>query len=235
MHQAAAIPQPAAVTKTVPKPTKPPPTPKILSREKQTMKKPSGLPKDQSLKSKQARVRWQIEYYFSDQNLVRDNYLRHCMDEEGWVPLAMLAKFPKVARESLDVIQVIDALADSSSVIMRAVVAQGEKPTKLEQVAGRVLVRKAADWQSWPLAGASYVPSTEQPRAAGTYQPGVPVSGSEAEALMVEQVLTQAEAAALAQLQAQIAQASAQAQARTATQMQAAAQAEVQPAAQVGA
>ncbi|PWA96796.1 RNA-binding protein Lupus La [Artemisia annua] len=35
----------------------------------------------------------QIEYYFSDDNLVKDNFLRSHMDEEGWVPVTLIAGF----------------------------------------------------------------------------------------------------------------------------------------------
>lgn len=38
----------------------------------------------------------QIEYYFSDANLVKDDFLRTQMDEEGWVPMQLIAKFPRV-------------------------------------------------------------------------------------------------------------------------------------------
>lgn len=38
----------------------------------------------------------QIEFYYSDHNLVKDIYLRQRMDVEGWVPCAMLFEFPRV-------------------------------------------------------------------------------------------------------------------------------------------
>ncbi|KAM3304502.1 la-related protein 1C [Capsicum chacoense] len=38
----------------------------------------------------------QIEYYFSDANLVKDDFLRSNMDEEGWVPINLIANFPRV-------------------------------------------------------------------------------------------------------------------------------------------
>ncbi|TKY57611.1 La-related protein 1C [Spatholobus suberectus] len=39
----------------------------------------------------------QIEYYFSDANLVRDEFLRSKMDEQGWVPVTLIADFPRVS------------------------------------------------------------------------------------------------------------------------------------------
>lgn len=43
-------------------------------------------------------TRRQIEYYFSPTNLERDVYLRQLMDEEGFVPLEMIAKFPRMVQ-----------------------------------------------------------------------------------------------------------------------------------------
>lgn len=40
----------------------------------------------------------QIEYYFSDANLVKDDFLRVQMDEEGWVPVHLIANFPRVKK-----------------------------------------------------------------------------------------------------------------------------------------
>jgi la-related protein 1 len=70
-----------------------------------------ALPRGDSAEDRQARVRWQIEYYFSQGNLIRDKYLRCLMDADGWVPVVMLAAFPKVARERLALPAIIDALA----------------------------------------------------------------------------------------------------------------------------
>jgi hypothetical protein len=40
------------------------------------------------------------EYYFSVDNLCRDTYLRSHLDEEGWVPLAIICNFPTVAKSA---------------------------------------------------------------------------------------------------------------------------------------
>ncbi|OEL38951.1 hypothetical protein BAE44_0000020 [Dichanthelium oligosanthes] len=37
----------------------------------------------------------QIDYYFSDDNLCKDTYLRQHMDDQGWVPLSLIAGFRK--------------------------------------------------------------------------------------------------------------------------------------------
>ncbi|GER38789.1 lupus la ribonucleoprotein [Striga asiatica] len=38
----------------------------------------------------------QIDFYFSDDNLVKDNYLRSNMDDQGWVPIALIASFRRL-------------------------------------------------------------------------------------------------------------------------------------------
>ncbi|AQL09648.1 La-related protein 1C [Zea mays] len=40
----------------------------------------------------------QIEYYFSDDNLCKDLYLRQHMDGQGWVPLSLIAGFRQVQK-----------------------------------------------------------------------------------------------------------------------------------------
>ena len=41
-------------------------------------------------------VRKQIEYYFSAENLVKDTFLRRSMDNDGFIPITVLAGFPRV-------------------------------------------------------------------------------------------------------------------------------------------
>ncbi|XP_027904313.1 la-related protein 1A-like isoform X2 [Vigna unguiculata] len=49
----------------------------------------------------------QIDYYFSDANLVRDEYLRSNMDEQGWVPISLIVRSLrsniKLIRETVEV------------------------------------------------------------------------------------------------------------------------------------
>ena len=47
-----------------------------------------GVPQD--------RVRMQIEYYFSEENLRSDRYLRSQMAPGGWVSLALVAEFKRL-------------------------------------------------------------------------------------------------------------------------------------------
>ncbi|CAL0303500.1 unnamed protein product [Lupinus luteus] len=39
----------------------------------------------------------QIDYYFSEDNLVKDEFLRSNMDEQGWVPVTTIADFPRLS------------------------------------------------------------------------------------------------------------------------------------------
>ncbi|KAJ0026038.1 hypothetical protein Pint_09333 [Pistacia integerrima] len=48
----------------------------------------------------------QIDYYFSDENLARDEFLKSNMDDQGWVTITLIASFPRVSYCS----QIIDFL-----------------------------------------------------------------------------------------------------------------------------
>ncbi|XP_072977648.1 la-related protein 1A-like [Typha angustifolia] len=60
------------------------------------------------------RIVNQIEYYFSDQNLQQDNYLRSLLDEQGWVSISKIADFPRMKRMTNDIPLILDALRSSS-------------------------------------------------------------------------------------------------------------------------
>ncbi|XP_071733102.1 la-related protein 1C-like [Rutidosis leptorrhynchoides] len=74
----------------------------------------------------------QIEYYFSDDNLVKDNFLRSHMDEEGWVPISLIAGFRRVQLITKDIQVILTSLRDSTSLEI-----QGDK------------VRRRTDWRRW--------------------------------------------------------------------------------------
>ncbi|CAL5197455.1 unnamed protein product [Lathyrus oleraceus] len=61
----------------------------------------------------------QIDYYFSDQNLINDVYLKGIMDDQGWVPLNLIASFKLVAHLTEDIQVVFDAVQTSSVVEMQ--------------------------------------------------------------------------------------------------------------------
>ncbi|XVF59829.1 hypothetical protein PTKIN_Ptkin07bG0306900 [Pterospermum kingtungense] len=61
---------------------------------------PAPEPQDHQL---HARIVNQIDYYFSNENLIKDTYLRQNMDDQGWVPIKLIAGFKKVSfSESLE-------------------------------------------------------------------------------------------------------------------------------------
>lgn len=62
------------------------------------------------------QVRQQIEYYFGQENLVKDDYLRRQMNEDGWVPIAVIAGFPQVRKKTTDMAIILEAI-NASSVI----------------------------------------------------------------------------------------------------------------------
>jgi len=64
----------------------------------------------------EAQVRHQIEYYFSQDNLLRDVYLRSHMNEEGWLPLRLLAGFNRVKSLCSNLAMITHALRSSEIV-----------------------------------------------------------------------------------------------------------------------
>ncbi|KAL1215587.1 La-related protein 1C [Cardamine amara subsp. amara] len=76
----------------------------------------------------------QIHYYFSEENLITDIYLRGFMDDQGFVPLRVVAGFKKVAELTDSIQQIVEALQSSPSV----------------EVKGDV-IRKRHNWQNWLL------------------------------------------------------------------------------------
>ncbi|KAF8101111.1 hypothetical protein N665_0210s0046 [Sinapis alba] len=76
----------------------------------------------------------QIHYYFSEENLIRDTYLRGHMDDHGFVPLHVIAGFKKVAELTDSIQQIVEALQGSPFVEV-----QGER------------IRKRYNWQHWLL------------------------------------------------------------------------------------
>ncbi|KVI07751.1 la-related protein 1C-like [Cynara cardunculus var. scolymus] len=93
----------------------------------------------------------QIEYYFSDANLVKDNYLRSNMDEEGWVPVTLIAGFRRVQSLTSDIQMILNSLRDSTVVEV-----QGET------------VRRRNEWTKWVKTSNKFPAdsSFHSPRAA---------------------------------------------------------------------
>ncbi|GAV74721.1 La domain-containing protein [Cephalotus follicularis] len=79
-----------------------------------------------------SRIVNQIDYYFSNENLIKDTYLRQNMDDQGWVSIKLIAGFKKVLNLTDNVQLILDALRSSTVVEI-----QGDK------------VRKRGDWVRW--------------------------------------------------------------------------------------
>jgi la-related protein 1 len=80
------------------------------------------------------KLQKQIHYYFSEENLMRDTYLRGHMDDQGFAPLRVIAGFKKVAELTDSIQQIVEALQGSPFVEV-----QGDR------------IRKRYNWQIWVL------------------------------------------------------------------------------------
>lgn len=89
----------------------------------------------------------QIEYYFSDANLVKDEFLRSKMDQQGWVPITLIASFPRVQNLTESVPFILDCLRGSSFLEV-----QGDK------------LRRCDDWMKW-------IPHQRSPPESGSQSP----------------------------------------------------------------
>ncbi|KAL3696037.1 hypothetical protein R1sor_010113 [Riccia sorocarpa] len=88
----------------------------------------------------------QIEYYFSIENLCRDIFLRSKMDEQGFIPVAVIANFNRVKMLTGDTALILDALRSHSSLVE----VQDDK------------LRKREDWANWILP-AGHLPAAALP------------------------------------------------------------------------
>ncbi|KAL6726391.1 hypothetical protein Aduo_008365 [Ancylostoma duodenale] len=61
-------------------------------------------------------VRKQIEYYFSADNLQKDFFLRRKMNSEGFLPITLIASFPRVRSLTQDLALICEGLRDSDKV-----------------------------------------------------------------------------------------------------------------------
>lgn len=51
------------------------------------------------------------EYYFSEENLQRDFFLRRKMDVDGWIPVSLIASFHRVQQVTHDVNFIVEVRA----------------------------------------------------------------------------------------------------------------------------
>ncbi|OTF81265.1 la-related protein 1-like protein [Euroglyphus maynei] len=99
-------------------------------------------------------LRSQIEYYFSEENLQRDFFLRRKMDEQGYLPISLIASFHRVQALTQDVTLVVEALANSTAV----------------EVADGIKVRTRIDPQKWPILDNLSAAATIHPAMLATAQ-----------------------------------------------------------------
>ncbi|XP_012255767.2 la-related protein 1 isoform X2 [Athalia rosae] len=84
-------------------------------------------------------IKKQIEYYFSEENLMKDFFLRRKMDAEGFLPITLIASFHRVQALTTDVALVVEAIKESD---------------KLELVNG-FKVRTKTEPLKWPILDAA--------------------------------------------------------------------------------
>ncbi|KAK9889082.1 hypothetical protein WA026_004354 [Henosepilachna vigintioctopunctata] len=61
-------------------------------------------------------VKKQIEYYFSEENLCRDFFLRRKMDLNGYLPITLIASFHRVQSLTSDLGLIVEAIMDSDKI-----------------------------------------------------------------------------------------------------------------------
>nr|XP_021147994.1 la-related protein 1B isoform X2 [Columba livia] len=81
-------------------------------------------------------IKHQIEYYFSTENLERDFFLRRKMDQQGFLPVSLIASFRRMQALTTNAALILEALKDS---------------TEVETVDQRI--RKRVDPEKWPIPG----------------------------------------------------------------------------------
>lgn len=73
-------------------------------------------PRGLSMKDLRAALKYQLEYYFSQQNLAKDSYLKAQMDKDHYVPIVTIANFEKIKHLTNDYLLVVDVLRSSTEV-----------------------------------------------------------------------------------------------------------------------
>lgn len=98
-----------------------------------------GLPQS-NMQTLRNNIVQQVEYYFSDENLCKDYFLRSLMDSQGWVPISNVAEFNKLKRMCINIQFIIHVLMQCS--------------TRVE-VRGN-MIRRRNEWHKWlPVSAGS--------------------------------------------------------------------------------
>eukprot|EP00747_Dinoflagellata_sp_TGD_P006773 gnl/TRDRNA2_/TRDRNA2_116421_c2_seq1.p1 gnl/TRDRNA2_/TRDRNA2_116421_c2~~gnl/TRDRNA2_/TRDRNA2_116421_c2_seq1.p1 ORF type:complete len:174 (-),score=23.51 gnl/TRDRNA2_/TRDRNA2_116421_c2_seq1:38-526(-) len=88
-----------------------------------------------------SQLQIQLEYYFSNENLATDLYLRGQMTQEGYVPLLLLSGFRRIRQ--------LAPVDDGGSCFVALLVQSINQSTLLETNELRTHVRRARDWEQW--------------------------------------------------------------------------------------
>ncbi|XP_059614560.1 la-related protein 1 isoform X2 [Phlebotomus argentipes] len=102
-------------------------------------------------------IKRQIEYYFSEENLLRDFFLRRKMDPEGFIPVTLIASFNRVQALNADTALIIEAIRDSD---------------KLE-IVNDFKLRTKSDPAKWPIISTLDGAATPSPVAQNPIAPPV--------------------------------------------------------------
>ncbi|KAH9606957.1 hypothetical protein KSS87_009351 [Heliosperma pusillum] len=88
-----------------------------------------------------------VEYYFSDENLPSDKFLIKYVkkDKEGFVPISVIATFRKVKRLTKDSSVIVDALKESSQLVISS---DGKKVKRLHPLPSSSLTNPSSETNS---------------------------------------------------------------------------------------
>ncbi|XP_050415321.1 la-related protein 1B isoform X1 [Patella vulgata] len=89
-------------------------------------------------------IKKQIEYYFSEENLERDFFLRRRMDKEGWLPVSLISNFHRV-----------QILSQNKDFILQAM----RESEKVELYDDETRIRGTVDPKKWPIEGMTVIAS----------------------------------------------------------------------------
>ncbi|VIO96118.1 Uncharacterized protein BM_BM5754 [Brugia malayi] len=109
------MPTSMSTTLSVPPPPPPPPPPSVAVVTPPAQRVISTAVSQSPEQIKQ-QLKAQLEYYFSRENLMTDRFLRCQMDNDQYVPIRIIAGFPKVKRLTSDYNLVVKVLRESSQV-----------------------------------------------------------------------------------------------------------------------
>ncbi|KAJ9561817.1 hypothetical protein OSB04_006977 [Centaurea solstitialis] len=120
-----------------------------------------------------SRIVSQIDYYFSNDNLIKDTYLRKNMDEQGWVPVSLIAGFKKVKSKGEVTrcsaialmgdrkLHFVSYLTDNVQLILDAM-----RASTIVEVQGDK-IRRRNDWMRWLMQPPTQYPNLSSPQAVG--------------------------------------------------------------------